>query len=115
MSTAKVYAVYDMAAGAYMAPFFQLNDALAIRLFANMVNDGQSLFFQSPEDFSLHCLGEFDNASGLFTCDKGPQGVRNALSLVVRDEDSRQMPLLPKGDGEAFGAFGKPIEDSEDA
>ena len=92
----KVYSIYDMAAGAYLPPFFQKNDAMAIRLFEGMVNDGQSLFFQSPGDFSLHGLGEFDEETGMFTQDKGPRPVRSALSLVERDDDARQVPLFDK-------------------
>ena len=109
----KVFAVYDMAAGAYLAPFFQPNDAVAIRLFANMVNDGKSLFWASPGDFSLHLLGEFDEQSGLFTCDKGPQGIRSALSVVKRDVDERQVPLFDKD--AALAAMQKSIgfEDKE--
>ena len=92
----KIYSIYDMAVGAYLAPFFQPNDLAAIRAFAVMVNDGQSLFSKSPQDFSLTCFGEFDEQNGTFTCDGPPRGVRAALALVERDGDSRQVPLFDK-------------------
>lgn len=86
----KIYSVYDMAAGAYLPPFFQKNDLMAIRLFENMVNDGVSLFWQSPADFSLHGLGEFDEENGTFTTDGPPRPIRAALALVQREVKSAQ-------------------------
>ena len=100
----KVYAIYDMAAGAYLQPFYQMNDVLAIRLFAGTVNDEKSIFNQAPQDFTLHGLGEFDEQSGLFTQDKGPVPIRSASALIIRDVDPNQgeLPLVEnvqKGDG----------------
>lgn len=89
----KVYAVYDMAAGAYLPPFFQKNDLMAVRLFEGTVNDGQSLFWQSPSDFSLHGLGEFDEENGTFTTDGPPRPIRSALALVSREVNSAQAEL----------------------
>lgn len=91
-----VYGIYDMAAGAYLAPFYQPNDATAIRVFRGSVNDGQSMFWQSPQDFTLHGLGEFDEESGLFTQDKGPRPIISAMTLVERDGDPRQVPMFDK-------------------
>lgn len=97
----KAYAVYDKAAGAYLPPFYQQNDLVAIRTFARMVNDKKSIFSQSPEDFQLFFLAHFDESEGMFTQDKGPVPIRSALSLVVREVDEGQfeLPQFTKGDG----------------
>lgn len=92
----KIYSVYDMAAGAYLAPFYEQNDLMAIRRFAMLVNDENSIFCKSAQDFTLHCLGEWDDSSGLVTQDEGPRPVRSALSLIERDLDERQIDAFEK-------------------
>ena len=92
----KVYSVYDNAAGAYLPPFTQQNDAMAIRIVQGMVNDGRSIFSQSPADFSVFYLGEYDDENGMFTQDAPPKMLAGCLSLVERSNDSRQMDAFDK-------------------
>lgn len=65
----KVYAVFDSAAGAYASPFLGLRDEQVIRGFKDAVNNaGQSSdLVNHPADFALFRLGEFDDATGIFT------------------------------------------------
>lgn len=83
------FAVYDRAAQAYSAPFYQHTRGLGERMFADLVVDPQSQVSKHPGDYELFCVGEFDNETGeLSSADKplllvtGPQ----VLSLKVVGE-----------------------------
>lgn len=60
-------AVYDAATGAYTQPFFVRSKAEAIRSFADAVGDEKSPFCAHPSDYSLFCLGEYDDQTGAVT------------------------------------------------
>lgn len=60
----QVYAVLDSKAGFFGQPFFAQNDGSAIRDFSDAVKDGSNpnnMWFKHPEDFSLYCIGVYDN------------------------------------------------------
>lgn len=59
-----VYSIRDRKVGAYMTPFFSLNDDTAVRSFSHACENPQSLMSSYPEDYSLHCIGIFDDESG---------------------------------------------------
>lgn len=58
--------VYDNAAKAYNNPMPVPAKGIAIRGFMDEANrpDQQNTLYQHPEDFTLYCIGEFDNESG---------------------------------------------------
>ena len=61
----QVVAVYDEKAKAYLPPFFQPNDAMAVRIFTDCVNDENGHPFSiHPEDYTLYKIGTFDDATG---------------------------------------------------
>lgn len=60
----RIFAVYDKAVGAFMAPFFVRATGEALRTFTDAVNDPQSPFYKHPADFELFQLGAFDSANG---------------------------------------------------
>lgn len=60
----KAYAIYDSKARVYTVPFFCQNDEVAGRNFASAVNDHNTQFGKYPEDFSLHCIGSYDDELG---------------------------------------------------
>lgn len=63
-----VYSIYDSAAKAYMRPFFQANDGLAIRAFQAIVNGKEENdITMYPDQFSLHKIGEFCDDKGVLT------------------------------------------------
>ena len=77
----QVYAVYDAKAGTYGSPFYQMNDAMATRLFANLANDEQTTIGRNPEDFSLIHIGEYDDQDGKFK-QKKFNSIATASALV---------------------------------
>ena len=60
----RMFAVYDGVATAFATPFFMRSDAEAIRAFGMEVNNPSSQLHRSHSDYTLHVLGEFDDASG---------------------------------------------------
>lgn len=84
-----VYSIFDVKAGVFNTPFFQVNDQVAKRAFSDLVNDPQSMLFKHPEDFTLWRLGEFDDQLGDFeeTKDHAREVVCNALIMKVQDEN----------------------------
>lgn len=59
----EIFAIFDTKAQTFTIPFFQHNAPIAIRAFSNMIN-GDHQFAQNPHDYSLHCLGEYDDITG---------------------------------------------------
>lgn len=79
----KMFSVYDSAAQAYVTPFFMHNKALAIRAFDDNVNSEQeNNINKHPDQFSLHEVGEFDDANGIVTPYEKPELVTTARELV---------------------------------
>lgn len=65
----KFYAIHDRIAERYTFLFESENDATAMRLFAKeQVRDG-SMLCESPEDFTLWRVAEFDDKTATFTND----------------------------------------------
>lgn len=64
----KVFVVHDVKAEAYLHPFLAPSKGLAMRRFADTVNDSSSQFNAHPEDFTLYEIGEYDDSVGLYTC-----------------------------------------------
>nr|QJB19380.1 MAG: nonstructural protein [Microvirus sp.]QJB19639.1 MAG: nonstructural protein [Microvirus sp.] len=60
-----LYSVYDMVAQQYARPFCAVNDATAVRSFADEVNSpSDSVLYKSSADFQLFSLGSFNDADG---------------------------------------------------
>ena len=58
-----MYSVYDVKAGVYTQPFFDLADGSAERQFKNTVGNAEHPFGRNPEDYSLCRIGGFDDAN----------------------------------------------------
>lgn len=58
------YSVKDIVADEFGDLVFAKNDAVASRLFANVVKSHSEI---SSEDLELYCIGSFDDCSGVFS------------------------------------------------
>lgn len=54
-----MYCVYDVIAGAYMAPIIAVNDNVAIRSFASNFADDKGIYALNPADFRLVKVATF--------------------------------------------------------
>lgn len=60
----KVFAIFDVKADLYNAPFTCAARGQAIRMFTDLVNDAKSTPGMHPGDFKLVLVGEFNDESG---------------------------------------------------
>ncbi len=74
----KIYSIKDTKVG-FMQPFYQANQAVAIRAFNNAVNakDANNIN-QNPDDMELWELGEFDDQTG---------EIKSEVKYVVKAND----------------------------
>lgn len=95
----KVFSVLDAKAGFYGQPYFEQQEASAIRAFGDAVNDSSNpnnQWNKHPEDFSLYLIGEYDNETGEIFPVK-LEALVNASSLYrhdVRENRSVKEPQL---------------------
>lgn len=59
----KMFAIYDSKAEAYMQPFFAPTNAMAIRMFTDLVSDNSSQVSRHSADYTLFAIGEYDDAT----------------------------------------------------
>lgn len=81
----KVFTVFDMKMQFFAQPFFEQQEASAIRSFSDAVNDAnpKNMWYLHPEDFQLYCIGTFDNETGVLESQL-PQVLVNASALYRR-------------------------------
>lgn len=65
MSKLLLFTVYDSKAEGYLQPFFAMTEAVALRMFSTAVGDPDHDFHRHAEDYTLFCIGEFDQAEGV--------------------------------------------------
>lgn len=76
------YTIYDCKALIYSPPFFAGTHGLATRMVADAANDLSSNLGRHPADFTLYCIGTFDDASS------------RLLPFDVREHVSDVLPLV---------------------
>jgi len=62
----KVFTIYDSKARAYLVPFFLHEEGMAIRVFADCVNDKTHQFGKHPEDYTLFIIGTWEDEKAKF-------------------------------------------------
>lgn len=78
------YSVFDNKALCYHAPFFAATDGAAIRSFQELANDLNTTVGRHPGDYSLWCVGTFDDSNGVFHPVLPLIHVSDAIALVAR-------------------------------
>lgn len=93
------YCIYDNKSLSYGAPFFAPSDGSAIRSFTDLANDSQTMVGRHPRDFSLFCVGGFDDANALLVATTPVRHVVDGLACIV---EPAELPLqFPSDQGEA--------------
>lgn len=77
-----VYTVLDKAVGSFLPPFYCRAPGEAVRSFTEAVNGDKSNFSKYPDDFTLFCLGVWDDADAQFVLSE-PQRVITARDVLV--------------------------------
>ena len=63
----RAYAVYDSKVEAYFPPFYSSTNASALREFSDKANTTNHPWCKHPEDFTLFCIGSYDDQLGTLT------------------------------------------------
>ena len=76
-----IYAIKDTKVG-FMQPFIQVNDAVAVREFTNIVNSGSSVVSANYSDMELYKLGSYNQDNGAIVSD---------VSFVIKGADVKHV------------------------
>ncbi len=108
----RMFCVHDVKANAYMQPWFLHQDGMAMRAFADCVNDPGHNFGRHPADYTLFFIGVFDDSTGMCIT-QAPMSMGNGIEFIelelgeddilAPDSVTREGVLYNKeqGDGEA--------------
>lgn len=78
----RAYSLHDNKALNYSPPFFQHNNALAVRMLTDLVADTGTAPGRHPNDFRMYCVGTYDDATGVFTPIAPIEHVMDAVSVL---------------------------------
>ena len=80
-----ICSVYDCKAEAWLTPMFLQARGQAVRIFSDAVN-GDGDLAKHPEDYTLFCIGEFDELKGSIEAYDAPVVLEKGMNIVWRDE-----------------------------
>lgn len=75
-----LYSVYDQLSG-FMGPVVDLNDDVAIRNFSYMICNSKE-YTVNAKDYSLYCVGTFDDTTGELVSHVPPHFLVRASSVL---------------------------------
>lgn len=78
----KLYAILDKKAVQVSPPFAAPNDGIASRYVMESLRDQQAMVSKYPQDFSLLCIGEYNEKTG----ELKPDPVRSVIEVSVLSE-----------------------------
>lgn len=78
----EVFSVFDSKAEAFLPPFFCSNVSVAKRLFSAAANDSDHQFHRFAGDYTLFCLGGFDERTAKFDLADTPSNLGMAITYV---------------------------------
>lgn len=84
------YAIYDNKALVYGTPFFAPTDGSAVRSFQELANDTRTTVGTHPGDFTMFCVGTYDDQKGILT---GMSPVRHVADAAALVQVQARLPL----------------------
>ena len=82
----KIFTVLDIKSKAYIPPFYMPTTEMAVRTFTNMANDVNHQFGLNPEDFILHEIGTFDDATATLIQYDSIQAIGTAIQFIKHEK-----------------------------
>lgn len=89
----KVYSIMDLQVGHFTQPFYAPSHGAALRMFADHVNDPQTMASKHPEDFMIAYLADFDDEQGRFTPLEKWQKVGTASEYKKKPDPDNQISI----------------------
>lgn len=96
----QIFTIHDQKANAFLPPWFLPLEPMAIRVFADCVNDPQHQFCKHPEDYTLFRLGTFNDENAEIKLENKPTSLYNGVTLIKQDLPHEttfcdETPILP--------------------
>lgn len=91
------YTLYDSKSLAYSPPFWAGAHGQAIRLVIDLAGDNTTTVGRHPADFTLFCIGKFNDATGELLPAPNRELVTDVLPLVRRGDQPPLFPDNPSG------------------
>lgn len=79
----RAYTLHDVKSLTYSPPFFQPNNAMAVRMVQDLVADPGTTPGRHPSDFKLYCIGSYDDGNGMLQPLPIIEHVVDAVALVA--------------------------------
>lgn len=83
----KVFSVYDSAIQCYKQPFLCLSRGEALRSWMQAVTDKELPFHQSPADYTLFEIGEYDDHSGAYSMLEAKVNLGTATQAMAKTKE----------------------------
>jgi len=78
----KICTIYDSKAEAYLTPMFFQSCAQGVRSFTDIVNDKSHAIGLHPEDYTLFCIGDWDERKGEIVLFKAAESLAQGIHMV---------------------------------
>ncbi len=82
----KICSIFDVKAQAYSQPMFFQSSGQAVRTFSDEANRTDGNIGAHPEDYTMFCLGEWDEREGKITVYDALKPLARAIDLVERSD-----------------------------
>lgn len=87
-----VYTLHDSKTLVYNSPFFAMNHGVARRMVSDVAADLNTSIGRHPMDYTLYCVGTYDDQTGFLT----PKEIREHVVDVIALVASKPIPLFNK-------------------
>lgn len=84
----QVFSIFDEKAQAFNRPMFMTHKGEALRAFADIVSNKETLIAKHPEDYKLYCLGTLDDTSGKIESLAQPEFMLNATDYTAEKTEA---------------------------
>ncbi len=103
-----IFTIFDSKAGAYLPPFYLPQTGMALRTFADCINDAQHSFSKHPEDYTIMAIGTWDDTTAL-ALSTPPESLGNGLEFVIMEKAEGQDELFPVVENKTNSSEGKKL------
>lgn len=86
------YSIFDHKAVQYFPPFYSSTDGAATRSLRDLVDDGNSNVGRHPGDYTLFCVGTWDDSKGRFEPIIPLRHIIDAVALVAPASNTLPFP-----------------------
>lgn len=99
----QMFVIYDSKAEVYNKPFYQLNDACALRTARDLRSTPNNEINNNPEDYSMFHLGEYDDSNAQIDLNSSPKIFLKFHEIPLNTPTDADVMFRPELQGRANG------------